>query len=330
MPFAGFLVGMAAAGVLHKPSIVHIVADDLGFNDVWRLDAGSGEIANNPHTYTPHITQLLQHSIALTAYHTYKVCSPSRASIMTGRYPWGLGYYDMKGQEAIPLAYKLVSELLADAGYETHALGKWNLGSKVKPYTPTRRGFSTFFGYYAAAQVDYWYHGAGPQECGIKGTGGNSGKPLAVGNITDFSNSTENHIAGAHGLNGTYNEELFTQEAVRLIHGHADALRGGQLRAGTPLYMYLAYHNVHGAVNDDAPQQAPRAVVEMYNTTKLDTYKVQGAMVSKLDDGVGAVFAALDSSGLLQNGVIAFCSDNGSCASHTLVLIQPAFTRGCV
>jgi arylsulfatase A-like enzyme len=68
--------------------------------------------------------------------------------------------YDMKGPEAIPLGFKLVSDLLSDAGYETHAVGKWNLGSKVKPYTPTRRGFSTFFGYYAACQVDYWCYSA--------------------------------------------------------------------------------------------------------------------------------------------------------------------------
>jgi hypothetical protein len=94
-----------------------------------------------------------------------------------------------------------------------------------------RRGFTTFYGYYAACQVDYWYHGTGPQECGAWGIGGNvsmrpslwlglwqwpggltvwgvgarlskAGKPLVVGNISDFSNSTET-ITPAFGSNGT-------------------------------------------------------------------------------------------------------------------------------
>ena len=240
-----------------------------------------GSVQDNPHTLTPSINRLMSEGIKLTAYHTYKVCAPSRAAIMTGRYPWGVGYYDMKGPEAIPLGFKLVSNLLADAGYETHAIGKWNLGSKIKPYTPTRRGFSTFFGYYAACQVDYWYHGAGPQECGQKGVGGHDGIPLHVGNITDLSNSSAaTNIQPARGFNGTYNEEMFTAEAERLIAKHAAGLRSGDIAAGAGFYLYLAYHNVHGATNDLASQQAPQATVDLYNTTKLDTYKVAGAETS--------------------------------------------------
>ncbi len=106
----------------------------------------------------------------------------------------------------------------------THCIaraGKWNLGHHLFPYTPTRRGFSSFFGYYAACQVDYWYHGAPANECGTNGPG----DP-----VTDFNNSTEANILPARGFNGTYNEELFTQEALRLIATHAD---------GAPFYMYL-------------------------------------------------------------------------------------------
>ena len=136
-----------------------------------------GAVASNPHTVTPSIMSLIGGGIALTSYHTYKVCSPSRASIMTGRYPWGVGYYDMKGDEAVPLGFKLVAELLQDAGYETHAIGKWNLGSKIKPLTPTRRGFTAF------------YRAASPRR-GAWGIGGNTGKLLVVGNISDFNNST--------------------------------------------------------------------------------------------------------------------------------------------
>ena len=81
-----------------------------------------GSVQDNTYTLTPSINRLMSEGIKLTAYHTYKVCAPSRAAILTGRYPWGVGYYDMKGPEAIPLGFKLVANLLADAGYETHAI----------------------------------------------------------------------------------------------------------------------------------------------------------------------------------------------------------------
>ena len=97
------------------------------------MDA-DGSVQDNVYTLTPSINRLMSEGIKLTAYHTYKVCAPSRAAIMTGRYPWGIGYYDMKGPEAIPLEFKLVANLLADAGYETHAIvRRSSLASRALP-----------------------------------------------------------------------------------------------------------------------------------------------------------------------------------------------------
>jgi arylsulfatase A-like enzyme len=101
-----------------KPTaIVHVVADDLGYNDLGYTNGGL--------THTPHIDALATSGIQLQQYYTYKVCSPSRASIMTGRYSWGVGYYDMKGPLVVPTAFKLVPELLGELGWRTHAIGKW-------------------------------------------------------------------------------------------------------------------------------------------------------------------------------------------------------------
>ena len=113
----------------------------------------------------------------------------------------------------------------------------------------------------------------------------------------------------------TTRSSSFTAEAKRLIFRHADRLRTVRLSAYTA-FLYLAYHNVHGATNDDAPLQAPSATVELYNRTVLDTYKLAGAMITKLDDGVGAVHQALEQTRMLPNTVQAFCSDNGGPLDH--------------
>jgi len=154
----------------------------------------------------------------------------------------------------------------------------------------------------------YRYHGAPRDECGTNAPGDA---------VTDFSNSTAAAIAPAAGLNGTYRCELFSAEAVRLIHAHGAGLRAGTLATSTPMYMYLAYHNVHGAAYLPALSlQAPLPTVRLHNRTRLDTYKVAGAIVTELDAGVAAIVEALEAAGLLPNAMVAFCSDNSSPLDH--------------
>eukprot|EP00036_Acanthoecidae_sp_10tr_P003653 CAMPEP_0182937928 /NCGR_PEP_ID=MMETSP0105_2-20130417/42963_1 /TAXON_ID=81532 ORGANISM="Acanthoeca-like sp., Strain 10tr" /NCGR_SAMPLE_ID=MMETSP0105_2 /ASSEMBLY_ACC=CAM_ASM_000205 /LENGTH=113 /DNA_ID=CAMNT_0025077177 /DNA_START=47 /DNA_END=384 /DNA_ORIENTATION=- len=106
--FASAAAAAAASPSLRSPIVVHVVADDLGYNDLGFM--------NGNKTHTPHVNRLVRDGVLLTQYHTYKVCSPSRAAIMTGRYPWGVGYYDMLGPEMVPLNFVMLPQLLADAG----------------------------------------------------------------------------------------------------------------------------------------------------------------------------------------------------------------------
>ena len=106
-----FFIAIAAVGVEAapvRPTIVHVIADDLGYNDLGFTNGGK--------THTPIIDALVADGISMETYHTYKVCSPSRASIMTGRYPWGVGYYEMKGPEAGPLTYRMLPDVLRSQG----------------------------------------------------------------------------------------------------------------------------------------------------------------------------------------------------------------------
>lgn len=272
----------------HGNLLVDLGYDDLGFR-------------NGHKTITPAINELVAEGIVLSHYHTYKVCGPSRASIMTGRYPWGIGYYDMTGQEAVSLEYTLIPEVLQASGWKTAAIGKvnrvsslcwwvfpnltrpavlwhpramqWDLGAWTKRYTPTFRGFGSFVGYYNAALKDYWYHG------------GTCSKACAA-RSTDLSNSSGlRDPAGVRhasdSVNGTYDSEIFTAEALRVLREHGSS-------ADVPgLYIYLAYQNVHTTaqvkttVSGQQPFQAPCATVdEHYSHAATDAVKVLGAMVS--------------------------------------------------
>ncbi len=296
------LVSVAATMVSAKHThIVQVVADDLGYNDLGFM--------NNNKTITPTINKLAHDGVLLTDYYTFRVCAPSRASSMTGRYPWNIGFYDMSddSHHCVDPSFKMLPELLHKNGYRTYATGKWDVGMIKKHCTPTFRGFETFLGYYTACTSDYWYHGA---------PGGNATFSACGG--VDFHDSKFENISGAcmqgeHSYNDTYDQDIFTQRAVDIIEKHDGDKE--------PLYLYVAYHNVHDACQANRfllGLQAPLETVELYKTTKLDTWKVQGAMTTELDYGVGNITNALKANGnMWENTLFIFMSDNGGPLDHS-------------
>lgn len=297
-----FFQVLAVLSASQHPHIIHIVADDLGYNDLGIFNKGK--------THTPYIDSLIQDGVQLGAYYTYRLCSPSRASLMTGRYPWGVGFYDMSNDanHCIRPETTLLPQVLKDtAGYTTHAIGKWDVGYIKQHCTPTKRGFDTFLGYYSACTSDYWYHGA---------PGGTVTESKCGG--IDFSLSTAATgiggapMTGPDSLNGTYDRDAFTNRAIDIINNHD---------ASKPLYLYLAFHNVHDSCTKDrltsGGLNAPKKSVDLYETTLLDTWKVQAAMTTELDYGVGNVTEALKKAGLWNNSVLLFMSDNGGPLDHS-------------
>eukprot|EP01051_Picozoa_sp_SAG22_P006434 SAG22_NODE_421_length_10720_cov_22.582619_5_plen_261_part_00 len=245
-------------------------------------------IRNGGKTITPAINQLIEDGVTLSSYYTFRVCAPTRASIQTGRYPWGVGFYDMSddGSHCVDPRFKMMPQLLKEQGYATHALGKWDVGYVQRHCLPTYRGYDTFLGYYTACTADYWMHGA-------------PGRGPAFGpcNDVDFHDSKGTDIAGAamsgpDSLNNTYDQVVFTSRAVKHIKAHAAGAAAAGGTAEERLFLYLAYHNVHDACQQDrytAGLNAPLETVELYGTTILDTWKVQAAMTTELDYGVANV-----------------------------------------
>ncbi|KAK8803575.1 hypothetical protein WA158_001269 [Blastocystis sp. Blastoise] len=133
----------------NKPNIVFIIADDMGWSD-----AG---FRNNDQIHTPTLDSFVDNRIILERYYAQDVCSPTRASILTGRYPshYGMQHNVLLPKHAygVPLNETYLPSVLKDSGYNTHAIGKWHQGFYKWEYTPTFRGFETYYGYWNGAQT---------------------------------------------------------------------------------------------------------------------------------------------------------------------------------
>ena len=228
------------------------------------------------------------------------VVQPHPAGLVNCRYPFNVGWYG-DGQDQHITNFTALPELLKPLGYKTHAIGKWDVGFVVQDTTPTYKGFDTFLGYYKACNNDLFFHS----------TGTCSKYPNAT--PTDMSRNVGHHIGPAKGLNGTYSTRAFAKEAVDLIQAHD---------ASQPLYMYVAPQNVHLACGTKASKlvqgiQAPCETTALYPNVVNDTFKAQSAVTTELDYLVGNVTEALKQTGLWEDTVVVFTSDNGGPLDHT-------------
>ncbi len=280
----GWLTGVADAGAQQKPHIVIIVADDLGWGDV-------GFHGSN--IRTPNLDKLAGEGVVLDNFYTTPICSPTRAGLMTGRYPDRFGLRRNVIAPWLPFGVDtsevFLSDMLARAGYTNRAaLGKWHLGHARRMYLPLQRGFTHFYGAYNGA-VDYFTH-------------------QREGELDWHRNEESAYDKG-------YTTDLITAEAVNCIQQYA----GEQ----APFFIYVAYNAPHG------PLQAKEEDLKAYGfdpgkplfnnrqgpgskgrgNTKWQTY---AAMVTSMDAGIGAILKALEEQGIADNTLVLFFSDNGA------------------
>ncbi|MES2705673.1 MAG: arylsulfatase [Verrucomicrobiota bacterium] len=246
-----------------KPNIIYLLADDLGGNDVgWR----------NPEIKTPNLDKLAGSGAKLDQYYVQPLCSPTRAALMTGRYPFRYGFQSGVvrpwAQYGLPLEERTLAQGLKSAGYETAITGKWHLGHFQPEYLPTKRGFDHQYGHYNGA-LDYYTH-------------------LRDGGFDWHRDDKENRDEG-------YATELVGREAARLIRGRDKA---------KPLFLYVPFNGVH------APHQVPERYLALYPDLKGNR-RIYAAMITALDDAVGDIAKAIESEKLSNNTLIVFSSDNG-------------------
>lgn len=252
-----------ASAPAKRPNIVLILSDDQGWADV---GFHGSEIK------TPCLDRLAASGARLEQFYVQPVCSPTRAALMTGRYPmrYGLqvGVVRPWAQYGLPLEERTLAQALKEAGYETAICGKWHLGHFRRDYLPTRRGFDHQYGHYNGA-LDYFTH---------QRDGGH-----------DW------HRDDQASYDKGYSTFLLADEAVRLIRRHDTA---------KPLFLYVPFNAVH------SPHQVPPKYVQPYAHLK-EPRRTYAGMVTAMDEAIGRVLAALDEKQMRRNTLILFSSDNG-------------------
>jgi len=261
---AALVLSCTQLSAAERPNIVYLLADDLGYTDV---GFHGSEIK------TPHLDKLAAAGARLEAFYVQPVCSPTRAALLTGRYPMrhGLqvGVVRPWAQYGLPLEERTLPQALQEAGYFTAICGKWHLGHFQRTYLPTSRGFSHQYGHYNGA-LDYFTH---------ERDGG-------------FDWHRNDRVCRNEG----YTTKLLGDEAVRLIE---------QQEGNRPFFLYVPFNAPH------APLQALPDYLDKYQSIGDQKRRTYAAMVSCVDDQVGRIVAALERRGLAGNTLIAFSSDNG-------------------
>lgn len=286
--------GMTAA---RQPNILLIVSDDQGYMDLGSM--GSRDIL------TDRLDRLASEGARLTSFYAaFPVCTPSRGSLLTGRYPQRNGTYDNFRNDRVDDGYRyrsheyeisperilgmdtrevLLSQVLSSAGYATGVFGKWDLGS-LRRFLPMQRGFDDFYGFVNTG-IEYWTH----ERYGIPSMYRRNSPT-----VEDW---------------GIYATELFEREALRFIDRHR----------AEPFFVYLSYNAPHGASSLDRGirgfVQAPGRCLDLYPSPdglqEERRHKFMAA-VSCMDASIGRILDRIDRLGLRDDTIVIFVSDNGA------------------
>lgn len=247
------------------PHILYILADDLGWKDVGFH--GATDIK------TPNLDKLAAEGARLDRFYVQPMCTPTRAALMTGRYPFRYGLQTIvipsKGTYGLATDEYTLPQTLKDAGYRTEMIGKWHLGHADRKYWPRQRGFDYHYGA-VLGEIDYFTHSAH--------------------GVLDWQR--DNKPVEEEG----YVTQLLGADAVKRIEAHD---------ASKPLFLYLAFTAAH------TPYQATPEYLEKFKHIADETRRAYVGQIACMDDEIGKVLAALEKNGMRKDTIIIFHGDNG-------------------
>jgi arylsulfatase A-like enzyme len=297
------LIGLASADLLsfgaqpayslrsaeRKPSIVFILADDLGYGDLGCY--GQTKIK------TPNLDKLADEGMRLTSFYAgCTVCAPSRCALMTGLHT---GHAIIRGNATVPLGPQdlTVAEILKQEGYRTALIGKWGLGNPNTPGVPQKKGFDEFLGYLDQVHAHDYY-----PDYLWRYDQATDAKPGYDGRVEFAQNQG--------GRKGVYVNDLFTSAALKFIGLN----KPEPLNNYRPFFLYLAYTIPHA--NNEAGQRTGNGMEVPSDAPYSDqswpaVEKNKAAMITRLDGYVGQVLDKLKELKIDESTIIFFSSDNG-------------------
>ena len=302
-----------------SPNIIVILADDLGWNDISFYGGGVGGGA----VQTPNIDRIAAEGVHFSnGYAGNATCAPSRAALLTGRYPTRYGFeftpapaemmrmaysfephreqlhpgffleenlaeFPPLEEQSVPASEILLPELLAEGGYHSMILGKWHLGQN-EGHAPNDQGFDEFLGFLSGAAMFAEFD-----------------DPRMVKSIQEFD-PIDQFLWPNLTFAVRYNKEQhFAPDEYMTDYLSTQAVRAIQANKHRPFLLYLSYNAPH------TPLHARRSDYDALPMINNHTERVYGAMIASLDRGIGRVMAALKAEGIDDNTLIIFSSDNG-------------------
>jgi arylsulfatase A-like enzyme len=282
------------------PNIVLILADDLGYCD--------SELYGCDTIPTPNIQRIADEGVLFTAgYVTSPVCSPSRAGLLTGRYQQRYGHEFLPSNDSagLPPGEATLADAMRQAGYTTAMVG--------------HRGFDEFFGVvgWGSDYIDPTREDVRSSRPGKKMAKTSKTAPAATWGGRGGVNAVRRGTRVVEEVD--YLTDAFTRESVAFIDNHSSR----------PFFLYVPYTAVH------QPLQVTQNYYDRFPHIDDESTRIYAAMVSSLDDSVGAILDALERNGLEQNTMVIFLSDNGAgvadyCSNEPLRLGKQTLFEGGV
>jgi arylsulfatase A-like enzyme len=280
------LNAQGAAG--RPPNIVLFFADDLGYGDLGCY--------GNTTTRTTHLDRLASEGVRFTNFYvSWAACTPSRSGLLTGRYPPRNGLYDMIRNNEVNWKYQFneetyavsaemtlgldlreitIGQAMKKAGYATGIVGKWDSG-RARRFLPLQRGFDFYYGF-SNTGIDYYTH----ERYGVPSMFRGNERIKESGHATD----------------------LFRREALRFITEHREH----------PFFLYVPFNAPHGpSTFDRSAPQVPEKYRRLYSNSDNKREGQYPALITQMDEAIGAILDRLRQFGLEDNTLVIFTSDNG-------------------